>query len=69
MLVVLLAVAAVASATPTIPRAAQAMYNPKLFQGDIMGIAGQEPGVSVRACCSICLVQTFHHSKIATQRC
>ncbi|ROT61684.1 zinc proteinase Mpc1 [Penaeus vannamei] len=44
ILVVLLAVAAVASATPTIPRAAQAMYNPKLFQGDIMGIAGQEPG-------------------------
>lgn len=50
ILVVLLAVAAVASATPTIPRVAQAMYNPKLFQGDIMGIAGQEPGVSVPIC-------------------
>lgn len=65
ILVVLLAVAAVASATPTIPRAAQAMYNPKLFQGDIMGIAGQEPGVSV----PICLVSNFHLSMVAELRC
>lgn len=32
-------------ATPTVPLQAKAMYNPELFQGDIKGIAGQEPGV------------------------
>ncbi|XP_045128612.1 astacin-like [Portunus trituberculatus] len=37
------AVAAVA-ASPAMPLAAKAMYNPDLFQGDIKGIAGQEPG-------------------------
>ncbi|XP_071519355.1 astacin-like isoform X2 [Panulirus ornatus] len=41
---VLLAAAAVAGAVPTHPMAAKAMYNPHLFQGDIKGIAGQEPG-------------------------
>ncbi|ROT61685.1 zinc proteinase Mpc1 [Penaeus vannamei] len=44
LLVTLLAVVAVAGATPAVPRAATAMYNPDLFQGDIKGIAGQEPG-------------------------
>ncbi|KAG0717239.1 Astacin [Chionoecetes opilio] len=37
------AVAAVA-ASPTMPLAAKAMYSPDLFQGDIKGVAGQEPG-------------------------
>lgn len=43
----LLAVVVVAgvTATPTLPPKAKAMYNPELFQGDIKGIAGQEPGV------------------------
>ncbi|KAK3896132.1 hypothetical protein Pcinc_000181 [Petrolisthes cinctipes] len=45
-MLLLLVVAGVASAAPnpTIPEAARAMYNPELFQGDIKGIAGQEPG-------------------------
>lgn len=43
-LLVAVVVAGVA-ATPTIPAKAKAMYNPELFQGDIKGIAGQEPGV------------------------
>lgn len=42
----LAAVVAAVAATPTIPVQAKAMYNPELFQGDIKGIAGQEPGVS-----------------------
>ena len=44
-LVVVAAAVAAAAASPTIPLAAKAMYNPELFQGDIKGIAGQEPGV------------------------
>merc|ERR1712212_666420 len=43
-LVLLAATMALAGATPNMPRAAEAMYNPNLFQGDIMGVAGQEPG-------------------------
>ncbi|XP_045129131.1 astacin-like isoform X2 [Portunus trituberculatus] len=35
---------AVVAASPAIPLAAKAMYNSDLFQGDIKGIAGQEPG-------------------------
>ncbi|XP_045129137.1 astacin-like isoform X2 [Portunus trituberculatus] len=38
------AAVATVMASPAIPLAAKAMYNPYLFQGDIMGIAGQEPG-------------------------
>ncbi|XP_050690946.1 astacin-like isoform X1 [Eriocheir sinensis] len=40
----LVTVVAVVAATPTIPPQAKAMYNPELFEGDIKGIAGQEPG-------------------------
>merc|ERR1712212_494981 len=45
LFVVLGVVVAMAGATPSLPRAMEAMYNPKLFQGDIMGIAGQQPGM------------------------
>ena len=44
-LVLLATVVAAVAASPTIPLAAKAMYNPDLFQGDIKGIAGQQPGV------------------------
>ncbi|KAG0717238.1 Astacin [Chionoecetes opilio] len=43
-LVLLTAAVAAVAASPTIPLAAKAMYNPNLFQGDIKGVAGQEPG-------------------------
>ncbi|XP_045129134.1 astacin-like [Portunus trituberculatus] len=43
-LVLLAAAVAAVVASPAIPLAAKAMYNPDLFQGDIKGIAGQEPG-------------------------
>ncbi|KAK3896133.1 hypothetical protein Pcinc_000182 [Petrolisthes cinctipes] len=44
MLLFVAALVAAVTANPTIPEAARAMYNPELFQGDIKGIAGQEPG-------------------------
>ncbi|XP_063852923.1 astacin-like [Scylla paramamosain] len=43
-LILLTAAVAAVAASPTVPLAAKAMYNPELFQGDIKGIAGQEPG-------------------------
>nr|AAL99079.1 zinc proteinase Mpc1 [Paralithodes camtschaticus] len=43
-LLLLAALVASVAGTPTIPQAAKAMYNPDLSEGDIKGIAGQEPG-------------------------
>ncbi|XP_042885170.1 astacin-like [Penaeus japonicus] len=42
--VLLLALVSVAGAAPFVPEAARALYNPGLWEGDIKGVAGQEPG-------------------------